>query len=101
MIAARLERGAEAKVWLDECGSHSGPTIAATWEAGLSSAAIMLLLSPEAVPQRRGRADWELVLKHLERKAEPPMGAVLLRDCLFPGLLARTRFFRLTDHPPQ
>ena len=54
MIAARLERGAEAIVWLDECGGHSGQTIAATWEAGLSSAAILLLLSPEAVPQRRG-----------------------------------------------
>jgi TIR domain/NB-ARC domain len=99
VIRARLERGAEAKVWLDECGSHSGPTVAATWEAGLSSAAILLLLSPEAVPQRRGREDWELVLNHVERNAEPPLGAVLLRDCLFPRLLERKRFFRWTDHP--
>ncbi len=99
MIAARLERGAEAKVWLDECGSHSGPTVAATWEAGLSSAAILLLLSPEAVPEQRGRKDWELALNHLERNAEPPLGAVLLRDCLFPRLLERQRFFRWTDHP--
>jgi hypothetical protein len=101
MIRARLERGAEAMVWLDECGGHSGQTVAATWEVGLSSAAILLLLSPEAVPQRRGREDWELALKHIEGNAEPPLGAVLLRDCSFPRLLERKRFFRWTDHPRE
>jgi len=96
-IAARLERRAEAKVWLDECGSHSGATVAAAWEAGLSSAAILLLLSPSAVPQRLRREDWQSLLQHLESGREPPLGAVLLGDCQYPRLLERKRFFRWED----
>jgi hypothetical protein len=100
-IAARLERGAEANVWLDECGSHSGQTIATAWEAGLTSAAILLVLSPEAVPPRLRREDWQSLLQHLERGAEPPVGAVLVGDCPYPRLLERKHFFHWGDPRQQ
>ena len=80
VIAARLERGAETNVWLDECGSHSGQTVAAAWEAGLTSAAILLLLSPDAVPPGLHREDWQSLLRHLERNSDPPVSAVLIED---------------------
>src|SRR5579864_4440141 len=96
-IAARLERGAEANVWLDECGSHSGATLATAWEAGLTSAAILLVLSPEAVPPRLRREDWQSLLQHLERNGEPPVGAVLVGDCPYPRLLERKHFFHWGD----
>lgn len=94
-IAARLERGAEAKVWLEECGSAQ--TVATAWEAGLSSAAILLLLSPDTVPGRLTRAAWQSVLQHVERHASPPLCSVLVRDCSYPRLLERTHFFRWGD----
>jgi|CZKS01.1.fsa_nt_gi hypothetical protein len=101
VIAARLERGAETNVWLDECGSHSGQTVAAAWEAGLTSAAILLLLSPDAVPLGLRREDWQSLLRHLERNADPPVGAVLLEDCHYPRLLERSRFFHWRDSQPE
>src|ERR1035438_2082773 len=101
VIAARLERGAETNVWLDKCGSHSGQTVAAAWEAGLTSAAILLLLSPDAVLPGLRREDWQSLLRHLERNADPPVGAVLLGDCQYPRLLERSRFFRWRDSQPE
>lgn len=100
-IAARLERGAEAKVWLEECGSHGANTVAASWDGGLSSDAILLLLSPDAVPKRFGREDWQALLEHLEGNTPPPVGAVLLGGCPYPRLLERRHFFRWGDGAQQ
>jgi hypothetical protein len=90
-VAARLERGAETKVWLKECGP-----VTEVWDAGLSSAAILLLLSPETVPARSDRSTWESVLEH---NGEPPVGCVLVRPCRYPLLLERKHFFRWSDAP--
>lgn len=99
-IAARLER-AEVKAWLEQSGPGDDESVAAIWEGGLSSAAILLLLSPEAVPARRSRATWRHVLEHLERSAEPALGSVLVRDCAYPAMLERNRFFRWGDDALQ
>ncbi len=96
-LAARLERMAEARVWLEECNPAAGETVASAWEAGLSSAAILLLLSPEAVPRERTRTAWQSVLDHLERRGSPPLASLLLRDCDYARLLERRRFFRWSD----
>ena len=93
-IAARLERGAEARVWLEECNSDAGVTVASAWEAGTASGAIVLLLAPDSVPHRLSRADWEPVLRHVEGNAPPPLGAVLVSGCPYPRLLERKHFFR-------
>ena len=97
-IAARLERLAEAQVWLEECRADSSQTVATWWDRGLSSAAILLVLSPDAVPVRLNREDWQSLLEHVEANAEPQIGTVLARDCKYPGLLARRRCFRWGDH---
>jgi len=97
VIAAHLEGGAEVRVALD--ASETG-TVAVKWEGGLSSAAILLLLSPEAVPPNVGRADWGAVLDHITRNAVPPVGSLLVRDCGYPRLLERKRFFRW-EHGPR
>ena len=89
VMAARFERGAEAKVWLKECGP-----VTEVWDAGLSSAAILFLLSPETVPVRSDRSAWQAVLEH---NGEPPIGSVLVRACSFPKLLERKNFFRWGD----
>lgn len=90
-IATRLERNAEAKVVLDEGVTES---VAARWEGGLSSSAILLLLSPEAVPPHVSRTEWGAVLDHLTTHADPPISSLLVRDCGYPRLLERRHFFR-------
>lgn len=96
-IAGYLERAAEGRVWRKECDAGGGETVADKWDAGLSSAAILLLLSPDAVPRNRTRAAWQSVLEHLEGGASPPLGSVLLKDCDYARLLERRRFFRWGD----
>jgi len=90
-IAARLQCNAEATVVIDD---GAGEGLAAKWEGGVSSAAILLLLSPDAVPAVASRASWQAVLDHITSNAEPPLGSLLVRDCGYPRLLERRNFFR-------
>jgi hypothetical protein len=94
-ICSRLER-AEAKVWLEQCDS-----IPEVWDGGLSSTAILLLLSPDAVPQRWNRGDWEPLLAHVAGNARPPVSSVLIRECAYPKLLGRKDFHRWDDDRPE
>jgi hypothetical protein len=94
-IASRLER-AEAKVWLEQCLS-----IPEVWDGGLSSAAMLLLLSPGAVPQRLNRDEWEPLLAHIAGNATPPVSSILIRDCGYPKLLGRKDFHRWENDRPE
>lgn len=96
-IRQRLDRGAEAKVWLEACGRGTAQTMAAAWEGGSSSSAIVLLLSSDAIPTRLSLRDWQPLLGHLEGHAEPPIGAVLIGACPYPPLLERRRLIRWSD----
>ncbi|HME07226.1 MAG TPA: TIR domain-containing protein [Bryobacteraceae bacterium] len=91
VVAARLEHTAEVTVVIDDSTTGS---VAARWEGGLSSAAILLLLSPHAVPSRVSRTEWEAVLNHITSNAEPPIGFLFIAECGYPRLLERKRFFR-------
>lgn len=91
-IATRLESTAEARVLFEETTS-----IPLSWEAGLGSSAILLLLSPDAVPARINRQEWEPLLNHLAGNGPPPVACVLVRDCSFPRLLERRSFFRSVE----
>ncbi|MBI4877088.1 MAG: toll/interleukin-1 receptor domain-containing protein [Acidobacteria bacterium] len=95
-IAARLERGAEARARLEECDS-----IPNAWEGGSDCGAILLLLSADAVPARPSREAWESVLRHVERNALPPLGTILVRVCAYPKLLEQRPFFRWSDNPAE
>jgi hypothetical protein len=94
-IAERLER-AEARVWRAECDS-----IPEVWDSGLSAAAILLLLSPSAVPQRLNRDEWEPLLAHIAGNSTPPVGSILIRECAYPRLLGRKDFHHWNDQPLQ
>ena len=96
-LKARLDRGAEANVWLEPCGRGTNQTMANAWDGGLSSAGILLLVSPDAIPERPRIEDWRPLLQHLERNAAPPLGTLLLNACAYPPLLERRRFFRWSD----
>jgi hypothetical protein len=97
-IASRLER-AESKVWLEQCSRDDAHTIPEAWDGGISSAAILLLLSPDTVPQRLNRDEWEPLLAHVAGNATPPIGAILIRECAYPRLLERKDFHRWDDRP--
>lgn len=90
-IKSRLEPGAECRVWTEEC---PGQTVAELWDGGLSCAAIILILSPDSVPPRVDRKDWESLLQHVGRNDLPPVGCVVSGDCKYPALLDRRRLFR-------
>lgn len=94
-IRVRLERGG-AKVWLEQCDS-----IPEIWDGGLSSTAILLLLSPGAVPRRSTREEWEPLLAHLAGNATPPVSSIHIRDCAYPKLLERKDFHRWDDGRPE
>jgi hypothetical protein len=60
----------------------------------MSSAGILLLLSPDSVPERIERADWAELLGHT---GPPPVAKLLVRRCRYPRLLERNAFFRWSD----
>ena len=98
-IAARLQSTSEVDIGLQVCPSAAGTTVVEAWECGLSSRAILLLLSGDAVPSRLKREDWSLLLAHLERDAEPPVVTILAGSCPYPKLLERRNFYRYRDDP--
>lgn len=98
-IKYRLDRCAEANVWLEPCGRGTEQTMAQAWDGGLSSGAILLLLSADAIPIALPRKDWDALLQHVDAHAVPPVGALLLNDCPYPRLLERRRFVRHAGAP--
>ncbi|MCC6587498.1 MAG: hypothetical protein IT168_12450 [Bryobacterales bacterium] len=98
IIAARLSHGAEAIVTVDDGAAES---VASKWEGGLSSAAILLLLSPDSVPPRVSRDHWGDLLDHAGGNTQPPVATVLLKDCGYPRILDRKNFFRWNANTPE
>ncbi len=95
-IQAHLDR-VEAKVWLEPCGRGAAQSLADAWDGGLSSAGIVLLLSPDAIPQRLPRERWEALLDHIGHNAAPPILSVLAAPCPYPPMLERRHFIRWDD----
>jgi hypothetical protein len=89
-IATRLERTTEARVILDECNAAEADTVANRWDAGLSSTAILLLLSAASVPARLSREDWDELLKHVQAGGSPHVYPIIVSPCKYPSLLTRS-----------
>ena len=89
-IGARFER-AGLTVAVDDSGEEN---VVQKWEAGLSSAAILLLLSPRSVPPRPARAEWGALLNHAASGTAPPVISLLVTGCQYPNLLERRNFYR-------
>jgi len=71
------------------------------WEEGLSSAALLLLLSDSSIPERLPRKDWDPLLRHAMGKDASRVGCLLAGDCPYPPLLARNNFWRWSDGPRE
>jgi hypothetical protein len=91
-LAQALELRAEARVSLAATGADA-PDVLHLWDAE-DADAVVLLLAPECVPSQSSRTAWQPVLDHVESRARPGIGAVLLRACPYPKLLERTPFCR-------
>ena len=96
-IAARLEQCAEAKVWLEEVSYRSN--LIDSWEGGLSSTAILLILDASSVPPQSTRETWGPVLDHVTENSVPPIGCVRIGSCGYPKLLERKAFFSWQEKP--
>lgn len=64
-------------------------------ERALSADYLLILLSPDSVPDAWVRARWERILVDEARKFGTQVAYVLLRACKFPEVLRRNDFFRL------
>lgn len=87
-ISERLVRNAGARVEIEECSD-----VTQAWEAGRDAAAVILLLTPDAVPATSGRAAWSELLAHWESNAAPALATVLVSPCAYPRLLDRRNSF--------
>ncbi len=91
-VEARLRTSAGARVSIEECDSREG-AIPFVWDQGLSSAAIVLLLSPGCVPKPLKLGDWNPLIEHALTGSRSPVISVLTAPCAYPKLLERRRFF--------
>jgi hypothetical protein len=62
-------------------------------ECALSANFAILMLSPASFPAPLKREDWERAFVKAPAEYETPLGFLLLRECAFPELLRRHRFF--------
>ena len=69
-----------------------------TAERALSADYLLVLLSPDSVPDAWVRERWERILVDGARNFGTQVACVLLRACKFPGVLRRKVFFDLSDH---
>jgi len=75
-------------VEIEECGD-----VTQAWEGGLGGGAVVLLLSPDAVPASSGRGAWQELLRHWESNAAPAVATVVVNPCAYPRLLDRRNSF--------
>lgn len=87
-VSERLTRNADARVEIEECGD-----VTQAWEGGLGGGAVVLLLSPDAVPASSGRGAWQELLRHWESNAAPAVATVVVNPCAYPRLLDRRNSF--------
>jgi len=92
-----LERGAGARVFLEDGEIRSRETILSKAADGLQAAVVLLLLSPDSAPARWVRREWEPALFEQPKEYGAKVATLLLRACDFPALLRRDAFFDATQ----
>lgn len=89
-IADRIQLSSRINVKLEIC--REGQILEA-FEMGRGAAAVILVLSPEAVPAQFQLSDWEDLLEAKEVR----LACVLAEGCRYPKLLERGKFWRGQD----
>src|SRR6185369_6231607 len=95
-LADYLGRGIDAQVFVDEGEIAPGSDLVAKAREGRMAETILLLLSPEAVPERWVRSEWEPAFLGEPAEKGVRLAAALCRECAFPALLRRKDFLDLT-----
>ena len=94
-MAGFLERGAGVEVLLEEGEMRPGQDLIAKVAEGLSADVVLVLLAPDAVPDRWIRERWTQVFWDQAAEVGTAVATLLVRDCKFPDLLRRKNFFDL------
>jgi hypothetical protein len=84
------------QVSYDECVVRPDFDLIDAAERALSAWAALVLLSPDSVPKTWKREKWEPVFFAERAEFGTHLGFVLLRECRFPELFRRQRFFDLS-----
>jgi hypothetical protein len=98
-LATFLERGAGVEVLLEEGEMAPGEDLIAKVEQGLSADAVLVMLSPDAVPARWILERWKSVFWEQAADVGTALATLLCRDAKFPDLLRRKNFFDLRENP--
>jgi hypothetical protein len=96
-LAEFLQRGADVEVYLKEGEIGPGETLLSKAQEGLMADAMLVMLSPDSVPERWVREEWTSAFWDQPQAAGVLSATVLCRACRFPDLLSRKNFFDLTE----
>src|SRR5712692_5004404 len=97
-LAEFLERGcANLETIVPDGEIGPGDSLISKAAHGFQADIVVLILSPDAVPGRWVREEWEPVLRDQAQQAGVGIVTVLHRDCVFPQLLRRKDFIDLTE----
>jgi hypothetical protein len=95
-LARFLEANLAYEVSLEECRVRPDFDLIDAAERALSADAALILLSPASVPKTWKRERWEPVFSGNAQEFGTPLGFALLRECKFPELFRRRKFFDLS-----
>ena len=97
-LAAFLECGAGVEVLFEEGELQPGGDLVAKVEEGLSADVVLVLISPESVPQKWILERWKPVFWDQAAEVGTSIATLFCRDAKFPDLLRRKNFFDLRQH---
>ncbi len=98
-ITRFLEASADVSVFFEESAIRPGEHLFARVREGRMAEAILVLLSPEASPERWPLAEWTAAFLEEPEEFGVALAVVLVRECRFPELLRRRNFFVLGENP--
>jgi hypothetical protein len=96
VLGSFLEANLTCEVCYDEGVVRPGFDLVDAAERGLSAEAALVLLSPDSTPKPWRRETWHPVFFSGPALFQTHLGFVLLRECHFPNLLRRQRFFNMS-----
>jgi hypothetical protein len=95
-LGSFLEANLTCEVCYEEGVVRPGFDLVDAAERGLSAEAALVLLSPDSVPKPWRREKWQPVFFSGPALFQTHLGFVLVRECHFPDLLRRQRFFNMS-----
>jgi len=97
-LSGFLERGAPVDVFFNDGEIRGRQTLLSKAAEGLQADLILVLLSPDSVPERWILDQWKPALWEISEQARVSVACLLACDCRFPELLRRRNFFDLTKN---